>query len=247
MQHREISPFFADDRHARFAAASAALSTLTVIVPALNAARFLPACLDAIGSGCTIVVVDGGSIDRTRDIAEQHGAIVVAGKRGRGAQLIAGAAQATTDWLLFLHADTLLDADWRRESTAFMGDPANAWRAAAFRFALDDGSRQARRLERAVQWRCRVLALPYGDQGLLIHRALYDSIGGFRPLPLMEDVDLVRRLGRARLTSIHTRAVTSAEKWRRSGWIRRSARNLLCLGMFMLGVPARYLVKVYGR
>ena len=85
--------------------------------------------------------------------------------------------------------------------------------------------RAARRLERLVAWRCRVLALPYGDQGLLISRALYEAVGGFRPLPLMEDVDLVRRLGRSRLPPLPVPAVTSAERWRREGWRRRSARN----------------------
>ncbi len=80
-----------------------------------------------------------------------------------------------------------------------MADPANAGRAAVFRFALDDATPAARRLERVVAWRCRTLGLPYGDQGLLLSRALYDALGGFRALRLMEDVDLIRRVGRARL------------------------------------------------
>ena len=105
----------------------------------------------------------------------------------------------------------------------------------------------ARRLERWVAWRVAVLALPYGDQGLLIHRSLYDRVGGYRPLPLMEDVDLVRRLGRRRLTVLGAAAVTSARRWRQDGWLRRSARNLLCLTLFYAGVPAERIARLYGR
>ena len=88
---------------------------------------------------------------------------------------------------------------------------------------------RARRLERLVAWRCRALGLPYGDQGLLLPRALLAAVGGMRPLPLMEDVDLVRRLGRRRLVALDAAAVTSAARWEREGWCRRSARNLACL------------------
>jgi hypothetical protein len=92
-----------------------------------------------------------------------------------------------------------------------------------------------------------VLALPYGDQGLLIHRSLYDRVGGYRPLPLMEDVDMVRRLGRRRVTVLDASAITSARRWRQDGWLRRSARNLLCLALFYAGVPAERIARLYGR
>ena len=91
-----------------------------------------------------------------------------------------------------------------------------------------------------------VLGLPYGDQGLLIHRDLLRSVGGVRALPLMEDVDLVRRLGRRRLVGLDVPAVTSAAKWQRDGWYRRSARNLLCLALYFAGVPLRLIARLYG-
>jgi hypothetical protein len=123
---------------------------------------------------------------------------------------------------------------------------AGTARAGYFRFALASADPRARRLERLVAWRCRRLALPYGDQGLLIPRALLDAVGGMRPLPLMEDVDLVRRLGRHRLVALDAAAVTSAARWEREGWLRRSARNLLCLTLYLCGVSPRIIAKVYS-
>lgn len=220
---------------------------LSIVIPTLNAAESLAATVAALGGDVAgeIVIADGGSMDKTRQVALAAGARVVEARRGRGTQLATGAAAAQGDWLLFLHADTRLDPGWAPQAAGFMADPANATRAAAFAFALDDDDPRARRLERAVAWRCRVLGLPYGDQGLLIARGFYDALGGYRPLPLMEDVDLVRRIGRARLTLLPARAVTSAERWRRDGWYRRSARNLACLSLWFLGVPPATIARLY--
>lgn len=222
---------------------------LTIIVPALNAGASLGATLDACGeaAGAEVLVVDGGSRDATRDIARSRGARVVESAPGRGRQLALGAAEAQGKWLFFLHADTRPAPGWAGAARFFMAEPGAGGRAAFLTFALDDPSPEARRLERLVAWRCRVLALPYGDQGLLIARALYDAAGGFRPLPLMEDVDLVRRLGRRRLAALPVLAVTSAERWRREGWRRRSARNLACLSLWFLGVPPGAIKRLYGR
>ena len=216
---------------------------LTVIIPALNAARSLPATLAGLGGVPDIVVVDGGSGDDTAEIAARHGARVIAAPRGRGAQLAAGVAATQHAWLLLVHADTRFGGDWEaavRNHIAAFPD-----RAGYCRFALDCSDPRARRLERLVAWRCRVFALPYGDQGLLIRDDLLQQVGGIRPLPLMEDVDLVRRLGRGRLRALDAAAVTSAERWLRDGWRRRSARNLVCLSLWFAGVPARHIARLY--
>ncbi len=218
---------------------------LSVVIPALNAAAFLPATLSALGDAPDeVVVVDGGSTDATVAVATALGMRVVAAPRGRGGQLAAGVAAARGDWLLLLHADTRLAPGWTGAAQAFMARGAD--RAGYFRFSLDLADPRARRLERLVAWRCRLFALPYGDQGLLIARKLLDSAGGIGSLPIMEDVDLVRRLGRRRLTGLPIDAVTSAARWERDGWWRRSARNLLCLSLYFAGVPPRLIARLYG-
>ena len=220
---------------------------LAALIPTLNAAARLGPTLAALaGQVAEIVIADGGSADGTRAMAEAAGARLVIAPRGRGSQLAAGAAAVTAPWMLVLHADTVPGPGWRQAAEAFIADPANADRAAYFRFALDDASGPARRLERAVAWRCRALALPYGDQGLLIRRGFLDSLGGFRPVPIMEDVDLVRRIGRARLVGLDAPFVTSADRWRREGWWRRSARNLLCLSLWRAGVPPERIARLYA-
>lgn len=220
---------------------------VSVIIPTLNAQRHLPAALAACRGVREAIVVDGGSTDDTVAIGRRLGARIMTSDPGRGIQLRAGAAAATSSWLLFLHADTSLSEDWFCVVRAFTTNPAHHLRAATFRFALDDSSPAARRLERWVAWRVRHFGLAYGDQGLLMHRALYESLGGIRAWPLMEDVDLVRRIGRRRLTVLAAVATTSAERWRTDGWRRRSARNLGCLALYFLGVPPRLIARLYHR
>ena len=187
-----------------------------------------------------VVVVDGGSSDDTIAIAEASGVRVIVAPKGRGNQLKAGGEAARGRWMLFLHADTRLGVGWRE---AVEGHMARSSHPACFRFRLDDGAWQARLIERGVALRVSLLGLPYGDQGLLVSRRHYDLVGGYRPLPLMEDVDLVRRLERVRVLSVD--AVTSAERWRRDGWFRRSARNLACLALHRAGVPAERISRFY--
>lgn len=228
---------------------------ISVIIPTLNAERSLPHSLAALvpavvdGIVQEAILGDGGSTDETRAIAEAAGTHFIEAPSGRGSQLEAGASHARADWLLFLHADTVLEPGWEEEARNFMERVESGRRAqaaAAFRFALDDDGLMPRLVEWLVSLRCWLLALPYGDQGLLIPRNLYNRLGGFRPLPLMEDVDLVRRLKRRELVMLKSRAVTSGERYRREGYLARSLRNLGCILLYFLRVPPRVLARLYG-
>jgi len=208
-----------NDRHARKGL------MLSVVIPTLNAAQCLPATLRSVAAADEVIVADGGSTDDTLHIATQAGALVTAASRGRGTQLAAGIATARGEWLLLLHADTRLGDNWQAVAAAAMADSS---RAGYFRFALDSADPRARRRE---NW---------------IARSLLERCGGIRSLPLMEDVDLVRRLGRDRLMALDVVALTSAGRWERDGWSRRSARNLMCLCLWFAGVPPHLIAKLYG-
>ncbi|MGD0102482.1 MAG: glycosyltransferase family 2 protein [Rhodopila sp.] len=230
---------------------------VSIIIPTLNAAAFLPTTLASLAgppeiiaadsapeivaadSAPEIIIADGGSTDETTAIAAAFGARILIAPRGRGTQIAAGICAASHPWLLLLHADTCLSPNWRA------GAHDSTTHAGYFRFVLNSDDPRARRLERMVAWRSRVLGLPYGDQGLLIHRDLLRAVGGMKPLPLMEDVDLVRRLGRSRLLPLPADAVTAAHKWETQGYLRRSARNLLCLSLWFAGVPPGFIRRLY--
>lgn len=216
------------------------------MIPSLNAARSIGPAIASVRGWpvAEVVVADGGSVDGTPQAAAASGATVLGAPRGRGTQLGAGCTAARGPWLLLLHADTTLDGRWRESVAEHM--LARPESAGYFRFALASEDPRARALERAVAWRCRALALPYGDQGLLIHRDLLARVGGVRSLPLMEDVSLVRRLGRRRLAELDAVATTSAERWEQDGWRRRSLRNLACLTLYFAGVPPRLIARLYG-
>ncbi len=215
---------------------------ISAVVPTLGAAGHLPACLDSLGEADEIVIAEGGSCPSTAAIARQAGARFIEAPRGRGSQLAAGAAAASGEILLFVHSDTRLSPGWSALARMHV---ARSSRPACFRLGLDDGAWQARIIERGVALRTRLLGLPYGDQGLLVSREAYKRSGGYRPLPLLEDVELLRRLKRP--VMLGAEALTSAERWRRDGWARRSLRNLTCYFLWRLGVSPARLQALYDK
>lgn len=216
---------------------------LSIVIPTLNAASALPATADALLEGVSsglvreLVISDGGSTDETRAVASELGAHWVEGPPGRGGQLRRGVEAATGDWLLLLHADTHPAPDWAKAVYEHM--IARPDEAAFFRLRFRADGFAPRLVAGGANLRSRYLGLPYGDQGVLISRALLDAMGGVPDLPLMEDVALARALkGRLRPLGVHV--TTSAERYETDGWVKRVMANLGTLLRYGLGAdPAR--------
>ena len=228
---------------------------ISVVIPTMNSEAGLGLALTALvpaaveGIVREVIVADAGSTDRTLMVADQAGVDVISTEAGRGKQLRAGAAKARSNWLLFLHPDTVLEHGWEYEAAQFMERVDTGRRrrsAAAFRFTIDDLGLAPRALEALVARRTAVLRKSFGDQGLLIPRDLYDEVGGFAPMPLMEDVDLVKRLGRRRLTILRSRALTSGSRYRTEGYFKRALRNQTCLALYHCRVPVQRLARLYS-
>jgi len=169
---------------------------------------------------------------------------VVASSAGRGLQLDVGARAAQADWYLFLHSDTTLCGPWQNAITNHLAQRPN--RPAVFRLTYDVRSSRAAFVGRWAGLRTRVFGLPYGDQGLLISAECYRAVGGFnRAYPLMEDVDMIRRLGgRGAFDVLDAAACTSFAKYEQEGWLRRGMRNGWYYSLYRLGMSPRDL---YGR
>jgi len=224
---------------------------LAVVIPTLNEERTIGACLEAVGKpdGVEVVVADGGSIDRTRELASAAGARVVEGASGRGPQLNLGARSAAAGRLLFLHADCRLPNGWLPALQTALDDTATA--LACFRLHTEPsgGRRRSplyRRWLRVFDLRSFGLGLPYGDQGFALRREVFDRVGGFQEIPLMEDVALARRcrrLGTIRRLPLEVR--TTAR--RAEGHPVRTGLALATFPtLFRLGVSSRTLSRWYG-
>lgn len=221
---------------------------ISVVIPTLNASGVLAGCAASLMEGLEagiireLIVSDGGSSDETRRVADDIGATWVDGPASRGGQLRRGCLEAKGEWLLVLHADTQLEAGWSDVVAAHMTTGG----AGYFRLAFGTGGLPARIVAGWANLRSRLFGLPYGDQGLLITRALYDAVGGYLDMPLMEDVALARTL-KGRLHGLEARAVTSAAKYEHAGWLRRGARNLWILARYFMGVPVDQLAAQYRK
>jgi rSAM/selenodomain-associated transferase 2 len=217
--------------------------TLAVIVPTLNEAEGLPLLLAALASEpVEVVVVDGGSTDATADIARAADVRFVSSARGRALQMNAGAAASSADALLFLHADSLPPAGFANAALSVLADPSVA--LGAFRFSLGGGTASLRLIEWGTNLRSRWAHLPYGDQGLFFRRPVFDELGGFPDIPVMEDYDLVRQARRAGSVVItNTAVVTSDRRWRELGPWRYTALNTATVVRRRLGATPQQLAK----
>jgi rSAM/selenodomain-associated transferase 2 len=219
---------------------------LSIIIPVLNEAGVLDRTLLSLAHlPHEIIVVDGGSRDESVAIAMRYGTRLLTSGRGRGIQMDTGALKASGDTLLFLHADTLLPGGFENFIRRTLERPEVA--LGAFRLGFQPGNARLRLIAHGADLRSRLWKLPYGDQALFMRRQDYFRAGGFKPLPIMEDVDLVRRLrmlGAFRLAKERVR--TSPRRWEKEGFLHVTLRNWSLILGYFLGVSPRRLRRHYS-
>jgi len=230
--------------------AASSCNMISIIIPALNEADNIGACIESLlteSGDFQIIVADGGSSDRTREIAAGYqGITIVDSGRGRGMQMNRGASVASGEILLFLHADTVLEQGWSSIILSALENPSIA--GGAFTFAVDNPSWKYRLVEAWVKLRCSLCDLPYGDQAIFARKYVFVSLKGYRNIPLMEDVDLVERMRKiGRIAMLDKKAFTSERRWAKRGLIGTAATNQVIMTLYKLGVSPERLFELYYR
>jgi uncharacterized protein len=221
---------------------------ISVIIPTLNEADQIVTTLSDLSRMVDVetIVVDGGSRDATADLAETMGAKVLRREPSRAAQMNAGAAAASGDIFIFLHADTRLPQKFHQ--AVWQSTQQKGFTAGAFSLRIDSAARGLRIIQRVANWRSRVLGMPYGDQAIFLPRRLFFDLGGYRDMPIMEDFDFVRRLRRlGKLVILPECVRTSARRWLTLGLIRTWLTNQLIIAGYFLGISPQHLATWYRR
>ena len=220
---------------------------VSVIIPTLDERASIGAAIDRAheGGAFEVIVVDGGSIDGTGQVAEQHGVRVVESPPGRGRQMNAGAAVATGDALLFLHGDTTLPVAFAGHVAGVLARPGVV--AGAFELRIDAPHRALRLVEAAVNRRSRWFGMPYGDQAIFLPAATFRQIGGYSETEAMEDFAMIRRLRRLGRVSIAPAHVcTSARRWLAGGIWQTTLLNQVCVAAWLAGVSGHRIARWRG-
>lgn len=226
---------------------------VSVVIPVLRDSIELSELLEALlveepDPELEVIVVNGDASDRSIDSVQARFPSVcwVTSLSGRGRQMNVGAGLASGRWLLFLHADTRPTSGWLDAIRSI--DMCNGTVGGVFRFVLSSPHSIARMIERGVDWRVRNLHLPYGDQGIFVRRTVFACLGGFRVMPLLEDVDFIGRLRRKGSFICSRIPITvSPRRWEQDGWVSRSALNIAIIILFSAGVSPLWLAGLYYR
>lgn len=217
-----------------------------MIIPTLNESRLLPGTLQRLEriAPFEVLIGDGGSEDDTAAIARRHGVRCIAAERGRAVQMNAAAREARGDLLLFLHADSQLDACGFERMTHIMQN--GRYQGGAFSLSIDSQTPALQTISRLATLRSRYLNLVYGDQGIFVRPEVFRALGGFSPLPICEDLDFFLRLKKQGRTVILRETIsTSARRWHAEGVVWTTSRNILIASLFLLGFPPARLSKWY--
>ena len=220
---------------------------LSIIIPVLNEERTIAGTVSDLArvEACEIIVVDGGSTDRTAEVVRDGPARLVAAARGRAAQMNQGARHAAGDVLLFLHADTRLPATAGSDVERSMADPGCV--GGRFDIRLDSPSPLLRIVGHMISLRSRLTRVATGDQAIFVRRTVFEGLGGFPEIPIMEDVAFCRALKRqGRIACLHSRVVSSARRWEQNGPVRTILLMWALKVLYLAGVAPARLKRLYS-
>lgn len=225
------------------------MNKISIIIPVFNEAKILPQTLLNFANYCEeeIIVVDGGSQDETIELCQTLGVKVICSPlAGRAYQMNVGAAEATGDILLFLHADTQLPQGYPEMLRETLAQPQTI--AGAFELKIDSQQQGLRLVEKMVNWRSRFCSLPYGDQAFFLKASTFQEMNGFANLPIMEDFDLIQRLKkRGKIAIVPAAVLTSDRRWQKLGIGQTTLVNQLIILGYYLGVSPSKLARWYRR
>ena len=222
---------------------------VTIVIPTYNSERTINNTLNILTKIFkNIIVVDGQSKDLTRKICNKYNTKLFTLKNNnRGIQLNLGSEKVFTNWILFLHADSILENTAIEEIEKFISSDENKYKAATFKLKFDQVNIYAFLLSKVVTFRSKYFKLPYGDQGLLISKTFYNKIGGYKNLPIMEDVEIIRNVGFRNIKILNSYIITDSIRYKSSGWLIRPFINLYCLTLYFLGFNIEIINKIYIR
>jgi rSAM/selenodomain-associated transferase 2 len=224
------------------------IERISIIIPVLNEAANVQQAISSalLSSETEVIVVDGGSTDHTITLSQTLGVQVLVSKAGRANQMNLGAQSASGDILLFLHADTRLPVGFDELIRQAVSEHNHI--AGAFALGIDAAPLRFRWLERGVNWRSVYAQMPYGDQAIFLRAGVFEAIGGFPILPIMEDFALIRQLQKlGKITIINNPVQTSARRWLQRGILQTTLINQLMVAGYLLGVDPVRLEQLYRR
>jgi rSAM/selenodomain-associated transferase 2 len=222
------------------------LAAISIIIPVFNESAIIESTLQRIrhDSDVELIVVDGGSQDKTVELVQSLGVKVINSPQGRANQMNFASAHARGEILLFLHGDTYLPKGYQNLIKQTLSQPNTL--AGAFLLGIDGEGFSFRIVERLVNWRSRFLSLPYGDQGIFLKTSVFREMGGFANLPIMEDFEFIQRLKkRGKIRMVPAQVLTSGRRWKKLGVCRTTLINQLIIIGYYLGIAPDRLARLY--
>ncbi len=224
------------------------LKNVTIVIPTYYSQNTINTTLNsAYKYFDKIIIVDASPNNISANISHKYKVKVLRSIKGRGTQLLLGANKVSTNWIFFLHSDTILNKNNIRDIKEFISNESNYYKAAAFKIKFNKNNIYSYLLMLITNIRSKYLKLPYGDQGLLISRNFYKKIGGYENIPIMEDVDIINKIGFKNVQILNSHIITDAIRYENQGWIIRPFINLYCLCLYFFGFDIHKINKIYLR